>query len=66
MITFGVKMKKVTLIVSGLLFLFTAVANAHGPVRQKTEEQITINAPAGKVWAIIKDFGDMSWLSAVL
>jgi len=65
MITFGVKMKKVTLIVSGLLFLFTAVANAHGPVRQKTEEQITINAPAEKVWAIIKDFGNMSWLPAV-
>ena len=58
-------MKKVTFIASALLFLFTAGANAHGPVRQKTEEQITINAPAEKVWAIIKDFGDMSWLPAV-
>jgi mxaD protein len=65
MITLGVKMKKVTFIASALLFLFTAGANAHGPVRQKTEEQITINAPAEKVWAIIKDFGDMSWLPAV-
>jgi len=54
-------MKKMTLIVSVLLFFFTAVANAHGPVRQKAEEQITINAPADKVWAIIKNFGDMSW-----
>ncbi len=54
-------MKKYTFIMSILLFFFTAVAGAHGPVRQKAEEQITINAPAEKVWAIIKNFGDMSW-----
>lgn len=54
-------MKKVTFITAGLLFLFTAVAHAHGPVRQKAEEQITINAPAAKVWDLIKNFGDMSW-----
>ena len=54
-------MKKITLIVSVLLFFFTAVASAHGPVRQKAEEKITINAPAEKVWAIIKNYGDMSW-----
>jgi carbon monoxide dehydrogenase subunit G len=58
-------MKKITLIASALLFLFTGVASAHGPVRQKAEEQITINAPADKVWAIIKNFGDMSWLPTV-
>lgn len=57
-------MKKITLI-SVLLFFFTAVVHAHGPVRQKAEEEITINAPAEKVWAIIKDYGDMSWLPAV-
>ncbi|MDO9140714.1 MAG: SRPBCC family protein [Methylobacter sp.] len=54
-------MKKITLLVSVLLFFFTAIASAHGPVRQKAEEKITINAPAEKVWSIIKDFGDMSW-----
>jgi len=54
-------MKKITLIASVLLAFFTAVASAHGPVRQKAEEQITINAPAEKVWALIKNFGDMSW-----
>lgn len=59
--TFGVIMKKVMFVGSIALFLFSAVANAHGPVRQKTEEQITINAPAEKVWDIIKNFGDMSW-----
>lgn len=48
-----------------LPFLFVAVAHAHGPVRQKVEEEITINAPAQKVWGIIKDFGDMSWLPTV-
>jgi hypothetical protein len=57
----GVTMKKITLIASVILFLFSTVAGAHGPVRQKAEEQITINAPAEKVWAIIKNFGDMSW-----
>ena len=54
-------MKKVMFVGSIALFLFSAVANAHGPVRQKTEEQITINAPAAKVWDIIKTYGDMSW-----
>ncbi len=54
-------MKKITLIASAVLFLFTATTHAHGPVRQKAEEQITINAPAEKVWAIIKNFDDMSW-----
>ncbi|MDD2658976.1 MAG: SRPBCC family protein [Methylococcales bacterium] len=54
-------MKKITLMAPVLLFFLTGVANAHGPVRQKAEEQITINAPAEKVWAIIKNFGDMSW-----
>ncbi len=54
-------MKKIALFVSVLLFFFTAVASAHGPVRQKAEEKITINAPAAKVWEIIKNYGDMSW-----
>ncbi|MGR9085587.1 MAG: SRPBCC family protein [Gammaproteobacteria bacterium] len=44
-----------------ILFFFSALASAHGPVRQKTEEEILIDAPAEKVWSIIKDYGDMSW-----
>jgi len=43
------------------MFFFSSVAVAHGPVRQKAEEEIVIDAPAEKVWGIIKDFGDMSW-----
>ena len=58
-------MKKIVLFATVLLFFFTTLANAHGPVRQKVEEEITINAPAEKVWAIIKDYGDMSWLPSV-
>ena len=54
-------MKKMTFIFPVLLFFFTTAAIAHGPVRQKAEEQITINAPAEKVWSIIKNYGDMSW-----
>ena len=54
-------MKKFMLFVSILLSFFTATGYAHGPVRQKAEEQITINAPAAKVWALIKNYGDMSW-----
>jgi len=58
-------MKKIALLMSvSLAFIATSVS-AHGPVRQKFEEEITINAPAEKVWAVIKDFGDMSWLPAV-
>ena len=55
-------MKKIYLSLALLLSLFTTVVNAHGPVRQDTDESITINAPAEKVWSIIKNFNDMSWL----
>jgi mxaD protein len=58
-------MNKIVLFISGLFFFFAAAANAHGPVRQKTEQEITINAPAEKVWSIIKDYGDMSWHPAI-
>jgi carbon monoxide dehydrogenase subunit G len=58
-------MNKSYLCIPLFAFLFTAVAHAHGPVRQKVDEDITINAPAQKVWGIIKDFGDMSWLPPV-
>ena len=58
-------MKKITLIVSILSFFIAAGANAHGPVRQKVKETIKIKATPDKIWSIIKDFGDMSWVPAV-
>lgn len=38
---------------------------AHGPTRQKVTETIEINAPPAKVWAVIGNFQDMSWVPAV-
>ena len=39
----------------------TAPAFAHGPTPQKAEEKITIAAAPEKVWAALKNFGDVSW-----
>ncbi len=41
-------------------------AAAHGPSPQKVEKTITIKAAPAKVWAIVKDFGNMqTWHPAV-
>ena len=54
-------MKKTSLLVSSVLLLFTGLVNAHGPVRAKMTATVTVDAPAAKVWDIIKDYDDMSW-----
>ena len=54
-------MKKTSLFVSAALLMFTGMANAHGPVRAKMTATITIDAPAAKVWEVIKNYDDMSW-----
>jgi len=54
-------MKQVSVILSFLLFIFMSAAQAHGPVRGKLTATVKINAPADKVWAVIKNFDDMSW-----
>lgn len=47
-------------------FSMAGTALAHGPTRQKVVEKITINAPADKVWAQIKDFDALAkWHPAV-
>jgi len=53
-------MKKISLL-AFFLFLFSAVASAHGPVRGKMTATVDIEAPADEVWAVIKNFDDMSW-----
>lgn len=53
-------MKKITSITL-LLFIFVATAQAHGPVRGKMTATVNINAPIDKVWAVIKNYNDMSW-----
>ncbi|WP_020481206.1 SRPBCC family protein [Methylomonas sp. MK1] len=54
-------MKKTSLLVSTVLFLFAGLANAHGPVRAKMTATITVDAPVAKVWDLIKNYDDMSW-----
>ena len=54
-------MKKTSLLVSTALFLFAGLVNAHGPVRAKMTATITVDAPAAKVWDLIKNYDDMSW-----
>ncbi len=57
------------LLFSCLAFLATLVpvaASAHGATPQKVVETIEIDAPPAKVWAIIGNFQDMSWLPGVV
>lgn len=58
-------MKKISLFATGILFLFSALANAHGPVRGKMTATVTIDAPAADIWAVIQNYGDMSWHPAI-
>ena len=58
-------MKKISLFISLVLFLFSAVVTAHGPVRGKMTATLTIDAPADKVWDVISNFDDMSWHPAM-
>lgn len=49
-----------------VLALGPSLALAHGPTRQKVVESVTINAPAAKVWGLIKDFDGLAkWHPAV-
>ena len=43
------------------LMLMPGLAQAHGPTRKKVDQSIEISASPDKVWAIIQNFGDMSW-----
>jgi hypothetical protein len=52
-------------ILGAILGLLPIAALAHGPSRQKVTETIEINAPVDKVWAVVGNFQDMSWLGIV-
>ncbi|MET0258331.1 MAG: SRPBCC family protein [Methylobacterium sp.] len=58
-------MRFVTLATVAALATVTFSAQAHGPSRQKVSESIEINAPADKVWKIIGNFQDGSWIPVV-
>ena len=50
---------------AGFLALVTTGALAHGPTRQKLELSVEVAAPPDKVWAVIGNFHDLSWVPAV-
>ncbi len=52
-------------ILAGLLCSLSLPASAHGPTRQKLELSVDIAAPPAKVWAVIGNFHDLSWVPAV-
>ena len=58
-------MKFRTLAAVAALATVTFSAQAHGPTRQKVSESIEINAPADKVWAMVGNFQDGSWIPVV-
>jgi mxaD protein len=58
-------MRKMSIFVSLALLFFTAVASAHGPVRGKMTAAVSVDASAEKVWDIIKNYDDMSWLPGI-
>ena len=41
------------------------VADAHGPTRKKVIETVTINASPDKVWKVMGNFQDLSWIPGV-
>jgi hypothetical protein len=57
-------MKKLFALLAIALMPLTAAA--HGPSPQKVEKSVTIKAEPAKVWALVKDFGNMQkWHPAV-
>lgn len=47
------------------LALFASAAEAHGPSRQKTSQEVLIDATPDEVWAKIGHFNDLGWHPAV-
>ncbi|MEA1833776.1 SRPBCC family protein [Methylobacterium durans] len=58
-------MKILALATAAALAVVSFSAEAHGPTRRKISESVEINAPADKVWAVVGNFQDMSWLPPV-
>ena len=54
-----------SLILAGLAWAFAVPAWAHGPTRQKLELFVEVAAPPAKIWAVIGNFHDLSWVPAV-
>jgi hypothetical protein len=50
---------------AALAALAPSAGLAHGPSRQKVSESIEIAAPADKVWAVVGNFQDLSWVPGI-
>ena len=48
-----------------MAFAGAQVAGAHGPTRKKVDETVTINASPDKVWKVMGNFQDLSWIPGV-
>jgi hypothetical protein len=58
------RMKKLLALIAMAVIPLTAAA--HGPSPQKVEKSVTIKADPAKVWALVKDFGNLQkWHPAV-
>lgn len=58
-------MRKIIIALTACLGLVAGMAQAHGPSRLKTDQTVTLNATPAEVWAVIGNFGDMSWYPGV-
>ena len=58
-------MTKMMMTLAACLALVSGPALAHGPVRLKTEQTVTLDAPVDDVWGVIGHFDDMSWFPGV-
>jgi hypothetical protein len=63
--SFVVARRGIVLAALSLAALAPSVGLAHGPSRQKVTETIEIDAPAEKVWSVVGNFQDLSWLPPV-
>ncbi|WP_159727028.1 SRPBCC family protein [Methylosinus sp. Ce-a6] len=63
--SFVIARRGIVLAALSIAALAPSISFAHGPSRQKVTETIEIAAPAEKVWAIVGNFQDLSWLPPV-
>lgn len=59
-------MRKLLMALTASLALVAGTAEAHGPSRQKTSQEVTLNATPDEVWAVIGNYNDLGWYPGVL
>lgn len=59
-------MRTVLLAAAALATAVTAAGAQHAPTRRKVVESVTIHAPADKVWAVVGNPTDATWIAHVV